>query len=90
MPGPDLLERIDRIMAELRAVRAEVAASLPAPAAEGSGDDPLIEVCTAVERFGWPSDTLRKWCRENGVGVKRGGRWLVSVPRLQRRLNGSG
>ena len=58
MPGPDLLERIDRAIAELQAIRDEVAASLPVP----------VEV--------------------DGVGVKRGGRWLASAPRLARYLNG--
>jgi hypothetical protein len=51
---PDLLERIDRILAELRAIRAAVAAAVPAPAGNGlDADDDfapkhLIEISTAV------------------------------------------
>ena len=91
---PDLLERIDRLLTELQAIRAEVEASLPAAAARGDGlaDDlapeHLIDTTSAQERFGYPRNTIAKWCRTEDLGVMRGGRWLVSIPRLQRRLNG--
>src|SRR5262249_42828178 len=78
MPAPDLLERIDRALAELQAIRDEVAASLPAPAAEGNdlddlAADNLLDTTSAQERFGYPRNTLAKWCRTEGVGVLRGG-----------------
>src|SRR5262245_38416078 len=97
MTGPDdLLQRLDRIMAELAELRAElVAVSLPASAAEGNGldvddlaDTNLLDTTSAQERFGYDRHTLARWCRMEGLGVRRGGRWLVSIPRLQRRLNG--
>ena len=44
-------------------------------------------------RFGIPADCLRRWAREtrntpDEIGRRKGGRWLVSIPRLQRRING--
>jgi len=106
--GPALLERIDRAIAELQVIRAELAAtnSTNVTIAEGSagatvpnGDnitikpddlspDDLLDTHAAAERFSYPQDTIRKWCRTEGLGVMQGGRWLVSVPRLQRRING--
>ena len=92
MTGPDLLERIDRAIAELEALRAELMAALPAEGNGADADDDLaperlLDTTSASARFGYPRDTIAKWCRE-GCGVKRGGRWLVSTPRLRRRLNG--
>jgi hypothetical protein len=108
MPDPDLtglLRRLDMALqhqeaalAELRAVRDEVSASLPAPAEVGGtivppaddlADGNLLDTHAASARFNYPTNTLAKWARTEGLGVKRGGRWLVSIPRLQRRLNGS-
>lgn len=95
MPAPDLLARIDRIMAELAALRAEVAGAegTIVPSSNGLGADDLadgnlIDSHAAQERFGHPADSIRKWCREEDLGVRRGGRWLVSIPRLQARING--
>jgi hypothetical protein len=95
VPGPALLERIDRVLAELLELRAAVANDLHPVIVvprDNDGDDlsdsNLIDSIAAQERFGHPSDSIRKWCRTEGLGVKRGGRWLVSVPRLQRRING--
>jgi hypothetical protein len=98
MAGPDLLERIDRIMAELAALRAAVAGGSTIVEAEAGGtivppaddlaDGNLLDTHAAQERFGYPQDTIRKWCRTENLGVMRGGRWLVSVPRLRQRLNG--
>jgi hypothetical protein len=35
-----ILERIDRVIAELQAIKASIAASLPAPTTSGNGLDP--------------------------------------------------
>lgn len=84
-------------MAELAALRMELAEQAKLNAGvefESTGEaddfaaDALIEIGTAVERYGRPADSLRWMCRHQGCGVKRGGRWLVSIPRLQHRLNG--
>jgi hypothetical protein len=97
---PDLLERLDaflnRAVLELRAElagaratddeRGTHAVSTPA---DDLADGNLLDTTSAQERFGYPRNTLAKWCRTEDLGVLRGGRWLVSVPRLQRRLNGS-
>lgn len=92
-----ILERIDRIAAELAALRDEVAASQNAPANEaGHGDgladdlaaENLLDTSAAQERFGYPRNSLARMCREEGLGVRQGGRWMVSVPRMQKRLNG--
>lgn len=92
---PDLLARIDRAIAELQAIRAEVAAAEPpagvrfrSPDADDLADVNLIEISTAVERFNRPADSLRWMCRTQGCGVKRGGRWLVAPARIERWLNG--
>lgn len=98
MPGPDLLERIDRILAELAALRAAVAGAEAADEkgmhivhtpADDLSDANLLDTHSAAARFNYPTNTLAKWCRTEGLGVKRGGRWLISVPKLRRRLNGS-
>src|SRR5262245_28381727 len=96
MPDPDLtdlLRRLDLALSGLAALQHELRAFLPAPAAEGNGlddlaDANLLDVCSASARFGYPPDTLRKWAREEGVGRKVGGRWLVSIEKLQARING--
>ena len=88
-----LIERLDAIIAELAELRAQVAASTP-PTCNGldASDDfapeHLIDTHAAAERFSHPRDTVAKWCREDGCGIRRGARWLVSIPRLQRHLNG--
>ncbi|PSJ57388.1 hypothetical protein [Pseudaminobacter soli (ex Li et al. 2025)] len=46
----------------------------------------LIELHIAAQRFGMASDTLRFWCRTYKIGVKRGGRWWVSIRKMQARL----
>ena len=89
-----LLERLDRIVAELEALRGDVLRlSEDAPKEPGAdaGDDfaphNLLDTWAAAARFNYPQDT-RKWCRE-GCGQRVGGRWMVSVLRVQRRLNGT-
>lgn len=94
-PGSIFLARLDRIIAELVELRAEVGASQPP--AEGNGldrdeasdlsPDNLLDTTAAAARFNHPQDTIRAWCRQ-GDGIRQGGRWLVSIPKLQRRLNG--
>ena len=92
-----LLEQLEGLAAEQARViadlRAELAAQMP-PA--GNGLDPdmddfaegnLIDTTSAEARFGHPRNSIALWARQ-GCGVKRGGRWLVSVPRLRRHLNG--
>jgi hypothetical protein len=94
--GPALLDRLDRIMAELAELRAEMVASangadvrayVSANPIEHEPDDlapdSLLDTCAASA--GYPQDTIRKWCRTEGLGIHTGGRWLVSIPRLQRR-----
>ena len=89
----DILARLDAIMAELAELRAEVAGShqhgenLPDDA-DDLAPEHLLDTHSASARFGYPQDTIRKWCRTEDLGVMRGGRWLVSIPRLQRRING--
>jgi hypothetical protein len=90
---PNLLERIDRCLRELEAIKAAVTASMPArvvPAANNAddfADGSLLDTSSASIRFNYPRDTIALWCRQ-GDGKKVGGRWMVSIPRLQRRING--
>ena len=80
-----------------------MAASLPEPAdekgvgtvdplgADDLADGSLLDATAAAERFGYDRHTLARWCRTEGLGIRQGGRWWVSVPRLQARLaNGKG
>jgi hypothetical protein len=85
------LARLDALEAEAAAVRAVVTAALAETPSEDADDDleplePLIDTTSAAARFNYPADTLRKWARREGCGVKRAGRWLVSVPRVRKRL----
>jgi hypothetical protein len=69
-----LLDRLDAIIVELNAVRAEVAALVPPPAGNGLGvgddftSECMIEISTAVECFNRPADTLRYWFRHEACG----------------------
>jgi hypothetical protein len=96
----ELLERLDaaiadggRLLAELRAIRAVIAAPPPAPAAEGNGfdasdDEALLDTHSAAERTGYARDTIALWCRTvPGVGVWKGGRWQVRIAALRRHLD---
>jgi hypothetical protein len=87
----DILARLDAAIRELLELRAEVVGGstiVEAPADDLAPDN-LLDTTSAAARFNYPRNTVTKWCREEGLGVRRGGRWLVSIPRLQRRLNGS-
>lgn len=87
----EMLALIDAAMSNLQRLRERVAeAAEPEPAPDVTDDDfapsNLIELPAAAQRFEVSKDTLRKWCREYGCGLKRGSRWLVSVPRVRARL----
>lgn len=87
----DLLHDVRVALARLQDVERRLEAMLP-PAPEPDDDDDLadhnlIETSFAAARFNWPADSIRRWCRE-GAGVKRGGRWLASIPRVKRRIAG--
>jgi hypothetical protein len=48
----------------------------------------LIGVKEAVHRAGVDETTMRRWCRDKGIGKLRGdGQWDVSIPRLKRHRN---
>ena len=78
--GPALLERIDRAIAELQAIRAEVVAensdnvTIKPDDADDLSPDDLLDTHAAAERFSYPQDTIRKWCRPERLGVMQGGR----------------
>lgn len=93
---PDLLAKLDCILAELAQLRMELAEQLPAaPAAEANGLDTgddfreefLLDTHAAQERYNFPRNTIARWARQ-GDGRKVGGRWLISTVRLRRRING--
>lgn len=77
---------LDRLIAEMQDLRTKITGNTPADpfavAIEEAGD--LVETGVAAERLNVPADTLRNWCRNRGIGVKRGGRWLVSLGRARR------
>lgn len=47
-----------------------------------------IEAGEAASRFGVAKDTIRFWCRlkPDVFGIKRGGRWYVSISALKAKL----
>ncbi|WP_157814418.1 hypothetical protein [Rhizobium sullae] len=53
-------------------------------------DANLMELPLAAQRFEIAKDKLRRWCRDDGIGVLHGGRWWVSIPRLRRHLGQTG
>ena len=81
--SPHHVAWLDRILADLAALREELAAE---DAAVANSEIDLIDTWQAAERFGVPQDTIRHWCRTEGCGAKRGGRWLASAALIQRRL----
>ncbi|MGO7570305.1 hypothetical protein ACC738_22525 [Rhizobium ruizarguesonis] len=85
-----LIEAARRQLDGLVALRADMAGE-PGSEVESFTDHDfapcnLIELPLASQRFEVSKDTLRKWCREESCGVKRGSRWLVSLPRVRARL----
>ena len=93
--GEALLARVDAALSELAEIRRQVAALLPPVEENGLdaddlADGNLLDTTSAAERFSYDRHTLARWCRMEGLGIRRGGRWWVSVPRLQRRINGRG
>ncbi|WP_434711987.1 hypothetical protein NMA58_00735 [Rhizobium sp. YTUHZ045] len=92
MTGDDALALIDRAILALQALREKmaVAGSEPEPAPDVTDDDfaagNLIELPLAAQRFEVSKDKLRRWCRNDGIGVSHGGRWMVSIPRLRRHI----
>jgi hypothetical protein len=99
---PDLLARIDQIAALVAELRAELAGAEGSTIinADSAGDLAadgdfaeynLIDPASAAVRFGLAQDTARKWCRETegtgeAIGIRRGSRWRLSIPKLRRRL----
>jgi hypothetical protein len=85
--GEALLIKLDEFAAELARFRSEIVAQLPPTEGNGADDaddlspDNLLDTHSAAERFGWPRDSVARWCRE-GAGIKQGGRWLASIPRM--------
>ncbi|MBB4522272.1 MULTISPECIES: hypothetical protein [Rhizobium] len=92
MTADDALAMLDSAIAALQTLRERMAnaGSEPEPAPHVADDDfalgNLIELPLAAQRFEVSKDKLRRWCRTDGIGVLRGGRWMVSVPRLRRHI----
>lgn len=86
----DAVALIDDIISAMQMLRARMASAEPEPELEAFIDDfapcNLLELPLAAQRFEVNKSTLQRWCRENSLGVMRGGRWRVSIPRLKRRL----
>ncbi|MGR9135662.1 hypothetical protein [Rhizobium leguminosarum] len=84
-----LIEAARRQLDGLLALRADMTGE-PGPERDADDDDfapcNLIELPLAAQRFEVSKDKLRRWCRNDGIGVLRGGRWMVSVPRLRRHI----
>jgi hypothetical protein len=96
-PAADIVARLDELLRQVAALRDEVAASVPPAAGNGldAGDDfaehHLIDPASGQTRFSVPQDTLRKWARESegteqAIGFRRGSRWLLSIPKVRKRI----
>ncbi|MBB2698997.1 UNVERIFIED_ORG: hypothetical protein GGI66_003674 [Rhizobium esperanzae] len=55
-------------------------------AADDFAEANMVELPIVAHRFGIAKDKLRRWCRDYGIGVLQGGRWMVSIPRIRRHL----
>lgn len=80
------LAALDRLIAEMQDLRAKIGGKDPVDPFSLPIDDAddLVETLAASERLNVPQDTLRSWCRTRQIGVKRGGRWLISLGRARR------
>jgi hypothetical protein len=87
-----IVDDVNRLVCKLAALRETI--ELVEDGAEQPQETPspddfaacnLLDSSTAAERFGLPPDRVRRWCRE-GCGVRKGGRWLASVPKFKRKL----
>lgn len=76
------LADLERARALLAGKRIEVEPELP-----DSQDDDLLELGEAARRFRIAKDTLRSWARRENIGVKKGGRWLVSIRQLRAKFS---
>ena len=94
IPAAEALAAIDRIEADLAALRR----SLSAPQADEVDnaawpkfpDDPdLISTEEAARRACRGQDAIREWCTRYGIGRAYGGRYRVSVRRLRQHLANS-
>ncbi|MBB2709763.1 hypothetical protein N2597_07535 [Rhizobium sophoriradicis] len=86
-----LIEGARRHVDLLISLRSSVASDLRSEAeSEAFADDfaaaNMIELPLAAQRFEVSKDKLRRWCRDYGIGVLHGGRWMVSLPRLRRHI----
>jgi hypothetical protein len=90
----DVLRRVAALEAEVASLRAEVA-SLRAerqpepeqPAPPDLSDEYLIELGEAAHCYGVSKNLLQKWCRRSQIGVKKFGRWYISVNRLEAHIS---
>ena len=51
----------------------------------------VVEMLTpaqAAKKMGLNVQTVREWCREGKVGVKAGGKWLISPDEVKQYLRG--
>lgn len=85
----DALALIDEAMATLQQLREQVARKMDDPEPEPADDfapENVITASTAAHRFGISKPTIRRWVKDHSIGFKRGGRLIVSVPRLRRHI----
>ena len=83
------LAALDRVIEDLTALRAALAVEsdeIDQPDDEIVEPD-LIDTASASSRFGLAPDSVRWLARENGMGQKRGGRWLIDVAALRKHVN---
>ncbi|MFC3323322.1 hypothetical protein [Mesorhizobium cantuariense] len=75
-------------VARLRAMLAKMREHDDQPVDDFAGES-MLEVAAAALRFGMDENTIRLWARSYGCGKKPvgAGRWLVSVQRVQERIN---
>lgn len=97
----DALSRIDLLISAARrhldgllALRADMAGE-PMPERDAADNEDfaeqnLIDAGTAAQRAGVSKQTIRRWVKDHSIGFKRGGRLLVSVPRLRRHTGDNG
>ncbi|TCU38761.1 helix-turn-helix domain-containing protein [Rhizobium azibense] len=82
----ELIEGARRHLDGLLALRAKMAGERVSEAEDDFAPENLLDASTAAQRFGFSKQTIRRWVKDHSIGFKRGGRLLVSVPRLRRHI----
>lgn len=81
-----LIEAARRQLDGLIALRSSMASETAETYTDDFAEENLISASMAAHRSGVSKQTIRRWVHDHGIGIGRGGRLYVSVPRLRRHM----